>query len=177
VNIVDPIVLLLVSLFALRGYFKGLFRESFSLLGWAVGFIVAVRYDEPAATLLGEYWELPPIVLKAVSFVALFLLVYILFNLTGWLLHRAAKVLFLQTMNRLGGVVIGAGKGTAFLALAIFLVVSFPPTTQGMKQKMHGSYLAPPLYQLARELVRVGKARLIPGDNGISQETRTARLF
>lgn len=176
-NIVDPILLLLVSLFALRGYFKGLFREGFSLLGWLVGFMVAVRYDEPAATLLGGYWELPLIVLKAVSFVGLFLLVYILFSFTGWLLHRAAKVLFLQTMNRIGGVVIGAGKGTALLALAIFLVASFPPTAQGAKQKMHGSYLAPPLYHLARELVRLGKAKLIPGDNGTSQETQTARLF
>lgn len=176
-NIIDPILLLCVSLFALRGYFKGLFRESFSLLGLIIGFMGAVRYDEPLATLVSEYWKAPLLLLKAASFIGLFLVVYILFNVIGWLLHRSAKVLFLQTVNRVGGVVLGMGKGTAILALVIFLLASFPLMPERAKRKMDGSLLVPPLYQLARELVRVGKASLVPGQDAGPQERKEAGLL
>lgn len=177
VNILDPIFLVLVSLFGLRGYFKGLFRESFSLLGLILGFMVAARYDEPLGQALGEYWQFPSVVLKAITFVGLFLAVYSLSNAAGWLLHRSAKVLFLQTVNRVGGVVLGAGKGAAFLALGVLLLVSIPWVSPGTKQTMEGSYLAPPLYQLARELVRAGKTALLSGEDKPVQEIKAAGLF
>ena len=99
-NIIDIILLVLLSLFALRGYFKGLFRESFSLLGLFVGFMVAVRYVEPGTALLKGYWEFSPIILKAIVFIFLLFIVYFVFNLAGWLLHRSAKLLFLQGVLR-----------------------------------------------------------------------------
>jgi len=159
-----------MSLFAVRGYFKGLFRESFSLLGLIIGFMVAVRYDESLAVLLSGHWKLPLIFLKAVCFVGLFLSVYVVLNLAGWLLHRSAKVLFLQNLNRVGGVVVGTGKGTGLLALGIFLLLSFPLIPQGAKRKMDESFLVPPLYRLARELVRVGKANLLPREEAQARE-------
>ena len=75
-NIVDPILLGLLLFFALRGYFKGLFRETFSLLGLVVGFMVAVRYDEPVAALWAESWKPSYFLLRAITFVALFFLAY-----------------------------------------------------------------------------------------------------
>lgn len=171
-SIIDSILLLLVSLFGLRGYFKGLFRESFSLLGLVAGFMVAVRYDEPVAAFLSGYWKLPLIFLKAGGFVGLFLSIYLVLSLAGWLLHRSAKMLLLQNINRVGGVVVGAGKGTAFLALGIFLLLSLPLMPQGAKRKMDESFLGPPLYRLARELVRVGKANLLPREEVQAQERK-----
>ncbi|MBI3059657.1 MAG: CvpA family protein [Deltaproteobacteria bacterium] len=98
-NIVDSILLVLLLLFGLRGYFKGLFRESFSLLGLIIGFMVAVRYDEPAALLWPESWRLSLLVVRVLTFVGLFFVVYFTFSLAGWLLHRSAKFLFLQSMS------------------------------------------------------------------------------
>jgi len=79
-NIIDIILLVLLSLFALRGYFKGLFRESFSLLGLFIGFMVAVSYVNPIIVLFGSYWKFSPIILKAIVFVLLLFLVYFVFN-------------------------------------------------------------------------------------------------
>ena len=164
VNIVDPILLALLSLFALRGYFRGLFRETFSLLGLFVGFLAAVRYDEPVATLWAEHWKVSFIVLRAVTFVALFFATYFSFNLVGWLLHRSASVLFLQGINRVGGVAVGVGKGAALLALAVFFLTSSPLMSEKTKQGIGNSYLVPPLHQLAQELIRLAKANLLaPG--------------
>lgn len=163
-NTVDLTLVVLLFLFALRGYFKGLFRESFSLLGLIVGFMVAVRYDEPVAALWTQYWKSSLILLRALTFVGLFFIVYLTFSLAGWLLHRAAKFLLMQSVNRMGGILIGAGKGAAVLAFIIFLLVSFPLMPPKAKQRIDESYLAPTLHQLAQILIRIGKANLLPAE-------------
>lgn len=177
VNIVDPVLIVLLGLFALRGYFKGLFRESFSLVGLVAGFMVAVRYNEPAAALWADSWKLPPIVLQATAFVALFFAVYLLCGLAGWLLHRSAKVLFLEPINRMGGVVLGAGKGAALLSLILFFLLSFPWPAGKVKQAIEESYLIPPLYRFAEVLIEVGKEKLLPPEPPRSFAKKEAGVF
>jgi membrane protein required for colicin V production len=162
VNLVDPILLVLFFLFGLRGYFKGLFREVFSLGGLIVGFIVAVRYDQFVALRAQSYWDAPHLLLKGAAFVAIFFIVYFILALIGWVLHRSETLLFLQTFNRLGGVAVGLGKGAAIISLLVFFVTSsafMPPSTRG---RLKDSYLGPPLSRLAEGLIRIGKERLFP---------------
>lgn len=159
-NIVDPILLGLLLLFALRGYFKGLFREVFSLLGLVVGFMVAVRYDEPVAAMWAASWTSSYFLLRAITFVSLFFLAYFGLNLVGWVLHRSAPLLFLQGINRIGGVAVGAGKGAALLALVIFFLTSSPFLPSQATQKIHQSVLAPLLSRFAQGLIQFGRANL-----------------
>jgi membrane protein required for colicin V production len=168
VNWIDPIVLVILFLFGLRGYFKGLFRETLSLAGMVVGFMVAVRYDQQVAALGGLYWDLSPLILKVASFVSIFFLVYFLFAIVGWLLHRAAKVLFLQTLNRVGGIAVGLGKGAAITALVIFFVSSSTWLPRSTKAHLEDSHLGPPLSHLAEGMIRVGKEKLFPREDGRS---------
>lgn len=159
-NWVDLIVIAILALFGLRGFFRGLFREVFSLAGLIVGFMLAVTYDQPVAAFIDGYWTLPPLVLKGSAFVAIFFLVYFVFSLLGWLLHRWARVLFLHTLNRGGGVAIGVGKGAALTALAIFLLTSAAWLPPSAREKFAGSYLSAPLSQLAESLVRIGREKI-----------------
>ena len=161
-NWIDLILLVVLFLFGLRGYFKGLFRETFSLGGLVIGFMVAVRYDEAVAAWAGVYWNVSSILLKGVAFVVIFFVVYFIFAVVGWLLHRAAKVFFLQTINRLGGIAIGLGKGTAVAALIIFFVTSSAWIPRSTRERIEDSYFGPPLSQLAVKLIRVGKEKLLP---------------
>lgn len=176
-TIVDPILLILFFLFALRGYFKGLFRESFALVGLVVGFMVAVRYDDRVAALLTNSWHYSIIVLKAGAFIALFFAVYFASSLMGWLLNRFAKFLFLQGVNRIGGVLLGAGKGASVLALGVFLLLSFPLTPRQLRQNIHDSYLASSLNQFAQVLVRFGKASLFPRQGSETAGGEGSALF
>jgi len=162
VNIVDLTLFILLLLFALRGYFKGLFREGFSLLGFVIGLMVAVHYDEPVAAFWIRHWNYSFIVLRAITFVALFFFIYFAFSLTGWFLHRSAKFFSLHVVNRVGGIALGLGKGAAVLALAIFFLASFPLMPEKTKERIDAAYLGPPLYQLAESLIRIGKAKLFP---------------
>jgi membrane protein required for colicin V production len=165
VNWVDPILLVVLFLFGLRGYFKGLFRESFSIVGLVVGFIVAVRYDDLVAASAALHWNLSPFILKGIAFVAIFFIVYFVFSLIGWLLHCSAKMLFLQTINHLGGIAVGLGKGAAITALIILFLTSSAWIPQSTKERLEDSYLVPPLSQLAAEIIRVGAERLFPRAN------------
>jgi membrane protein required for colicin V production len=162
VNWVDPILLVILFLFGLRGYFKGFFRESFSLGGLVVGFIAAVRYDDLIAAAAAAHANLSPFILKGVAFVAVFFIVYFAFSLIGWALHRSAKMLFLRTVNHLGGIAIGLGKGAAITALIIFFLTSSAWISRSTKERLEDSYLVPPLAQLAVEIIRVGTERLLP---------------
>jgi membrane protein required for colicin V production len=160
VNWVDVFVLAVLALFGLRGFFRGLFREALSLAGLVVGFMLAVAYDQEVATYAAGHWTGSPIVLKGTAFVAIFFLVYFIFSLVGWLLHRSEKLLFLQTLNRGGGIAIGVGKGAAVTALAIFVLTSAAWLPQSARDNLDGSFLSEPLTQLAEHLVRMGKEKI-----------------
>jgi membrane protein required for colicin V production len=169
VNIADSILVILFSLFALRGYFKGLFRETFSLIGFAAGLMAAVRYDEPLAALWAAHWNPSHsvIVLRILAFVAIFFSVYIVSALSGWLLHRSAGLVFLQGVNRIGGVLLGAAKGVVLVACLVFVLLSSPWLPQSMRTSMDESRLASPLYHLARLLIAMGTSALFP--DGVAQ--------
>jgi membrane protein required for colicin V production len=172
-NWIDVTLLVVLLLFGLRGYFRGLFREVFSLLGLAAGFLGAARYAESVGAFIAQYWNASPIVLKGLGFVICFFVIYVLFNLIGWLLHRSAKALFLQTVNRFGGIVLGFGKGLALAALAVFVVTSTTLVPPAARQKLEQSYLVSPLANLADTLIRLGKARIFVQE---SSQARTSDI-
>jgi membrane protein required for colicin V production len=162
VNWVDLTLISVFSLFGLRGYFKGFFREVFSLAGLVIGFLSAVRYGERLAAVAAFYVESPTLIRKGVAFLLIFFMVYFLFSLIGWLLHRLVRFSFLQTFNRLGGVAVGVGKGAAVLAFVVFFLGSaswVPPET---RDKVDASYLASPLSRLAENMIRIGKEQMFP---------------
>jgi membrane protein required for colicin V production len=174
VNWVDLALLAVFSLFGLRGYFKGLFREVLSLCGLGVGSMVAVRYDERVAALVGSYWNLPPFVLKGAAFVVIFFVVYFLFNLAGWLLHHSEKALFLQTVNRFGGIAVGIGKGAAVMALMVFILRSASWVPHSTKESLDRSYLVSPLSRLGEGMIRIGKEKLFSGESAAENRSQVS---
>ncbi len=163
-NWVDLILLCVVALFGLRGFFRGFFRELFSLAALVAGFMVAVAYDQEIATIVSTHWRMPPLLLKGVSFVAIFFVVYFLLNLAGWLLHRSEKLLFLKALNRTGGIVLGTGKGAALAAMAVFLLSSTALLPQPTRDNVESSYLARPLTRLGQSLIHLGKEKVFAGE-------------
>ena len=174
-NWIDITLLVVLLLFGLRGYFRGLFREVFSLLGLAAGFLGAARYAESAGFWLANYWPAPAILLKGLGFVFCFFLIYVFFNLIGWLLHRSAKALLLQSVNRFGGIILGFGKGVALAALAVFTVSSTSLVPPAARQKLEQSYLVSPLANLADALIRFGKAKILIQEPSRARGAKSSR--
>ena len=173
-SIVDLTLTVILSLFALRGYFRGLFLEVLSVLGIFAGFIAAFQYNGTVATMVQEYWNVSPIILKGVSFFLVFLAVYFVFNLVGWLFQRWSRFLFLAGFSRVGGVVVGACKGAAFLALILLFLGSATFIPKKMKDTIDDSYLVPPLNRFGQELVQIGKDWFFPLIS-IDKDTETGK--
>lgn len=160
VNWIDITLLVVLGLFSLRGFYRGLFREVFSVVGMGAGLLAAMTYHEPATQWLGVYWELSPFVLKVAAFVVVFFIVYFACSLAGWLLHRSEGALFLKTFNRAGGVAVGLGKGLTVVALLLYAVHSATWLPQPTRDKMAGAYLVAPLFQLATGIIHFSKDKL-----------------
>jgi membrane protein required for colicin V production len=165
VNWVDLILLCVFALFGLRGFFRGFFREFFSLIGLFAGFMIAVAYDQEIAAFISKHWKMSPLLLKGISFVAVFFFVYFLLNLAGWLLHRSERLLFLRTLNRTGGIALGMGKGAALTAMAVFLLSSTALLPQPTRENVESSYLARPLGKLGQGLIDFGKKKVFSGED------------
>ena len=157
-NWIDPIVIVVLALFGLRGFFRGLFREIFSIVALVAGFLLAVTYVRPVAAYAEGFWQISPLILKGSAFVGIFFTVYFLTSAAGWLLHRSERLLFLKTLNRAGGIAIGVGKGAAITALVVFFVTQASWLPRPTRDNLGGSYLIAPLSHLAESLIRVGKA-------------------
>jgi membrane protein required for colicin V production len=161
VNWIDVILACVLALFGLRGFFRGFFRELFSLLGLIAGFILAVEFAQPAATYAAQWWKLSPLFLKGGTFIAIFFVAYFAFNLIGWLLHRSESLLFIKSLNRAGGVLVGLGKGAAILALVVFFLLNAGSASKANTETSRGSYLLPPLSRFAEGIIRIGKQQVL----------------
>jgi len=177
VNWVDATLIVALALFGLRGYFRGLFREVLSLAGLAVGLVLAGRNYETIAALGEPYWNISPLIHKGAAYIAIFFAVYFVFSLIGWLLHRSEKFLFLQTLNRIGGIAVGVGKGTALAALILFFAATASWLPHGARDKISGALLATPLSWVAEELIRAGKETMFPKPSGAAQISASGFLF
>jgi membrane protein required for colicin V production len=176
VNWVDLILLCVFALFGLRGFFRGFFREFFSLAGLVAGFAAAVAYDEEFTRLLAQHWKTSSLLLHGVAFVAIFFAVYFLLNLAGWLLHRSEKLLFLKTLNRAGGIALGAGKGVALAAVAVFFLSSSSLLPKPTRENVERSYLARPLTQFGQNLIHIGKEKFFEGQDENDANSSAVRL-
>jgi len=163
VNWIDLILICMLALFGLRGFFRGLFREVFSLLGLIAGFMMAVAFLPSAASYAAAFWKGPPLFLKGSVFVVIFFLVYFVFSLVGWLLHRSESLLFLKTVNRAGGIAVGLGKGAAIIALMVFFLSEAAWLPKAGQENFHASYLVSPLSRFAESLIRLGKQKVFLG--------------
>lgn len=174
VNWVDLILVVVLALFGLRGFFRGLFREFFSTAGLVLGFILAVSFTNAAAAYAASFWGLSPLILKGAAFMVIFFVAYFFLSTAGWLLHRSEKMLFLKTVNRTGGIAIGVGKGAALTALAVFFLSHATWLPHAARDNFAGSYLVTPLSRLAESLIRVGKERIF---NDESSERASSPSF
>jgi membrane protein required for colicin V production len=165
VSWIDPILIGVLALFGLRGFFRGLFREIFSIAGLVAGFLLAVTYAGPVAAYAEAIWRISPLILKGSAFIVIFFVVYFLMSAAGWLLHRSERLLFLKTLNRAGGIAIGVSKGAALTALVVFFLSQASWLPRPTRDPFDGSYLVTPLSYLAESLIRVGKTRIFFGES------------
>ena len=128
----DIIIIIVLGLFYLLSWFKGLIRETFSLLGYLGGYIFAINYNAELAEFLQGMvsqeimariagFAIIFIVVKIVVALIIFVVVKFLFGLLGRIIRQfinGSKVLTLP--DRFLGGIVGLCKGLVFIAIIMF---------------------------------------------------------
>ena len=121
-NYLDIIVLVVLSLFGLKGFRKGLIIEVVTLLAFGVGIYGAMQFSDFTAAHLQEFIEINPKHLNTVAFVLTFVLVVVLVNVIGRAVSKAIDALNLSIFNRLGGLLFGVLKGVLLCSVMVMVL-------------------------------------------------------
>ena len=137
-NLFDIIILAVLILFALKGLVRGLVNETFSLTGLILGGWLAYRFYPVLAAPIRTLLHLPAHVSAFLAFMLLLLAAGIVAHIAGNILTAALKLVMLGSINRLGGILIGAAEGALLLCMLFSTATAgFMPDT--LKQKVRAS--------------------------------------
>ena len=113
--------LVIVLLFFLRGYFKGLIVAAFSVLAILLGVLCALKLSQTFATWLLEQGYVSSPWAQVVSYLALFIGVVILVRMAGKLLEKVVEGLMLGIVNKLLGGVLYAFLGAVLWSSLLWI--------------------------------------------------------
>lgn len=120
----DLALLVVVLLSAIMGLFRGLIRETLSLVSWLAAFFIGMylspRLAEGYADTFGGFG-----VARAVFFVAIFFAVLVLSSVVQWLLGKLVESTGLSGTDRVLGFVFGAGRGVIICIVALIALRGF----------------------------------------------------
>ncbi len=150
-NAIDIGILVILGIFLLKGVIRGLLKEVCSLLGLVLGGVFAFTFHLPLAQTLQDSFDLPAQLCVWGSFIAIFLLVVIIFGVVGFLLHRFVKLVFLGGFNRLAGALFGLVQGVVLLSM-IVLALNSSVVPKAAQRMVRDAQLAPPFEQLGQAI-------------------------
>lgn len=159
-NLFDIIILTVLILFALKGLVRGLVNEISSLTGLILGGWLAYRFYPALAVPIRTTLHLPAHVSSFLAFMLLLLVTCIVAHIAGNILTAALKLVMLGSVNRLGGILIGAAEGALLLCMLFSTATAgFMPDT--LKQKVRASQSANLFAQTGDRILSVWR-----GSNG-----------
>ncbi|MBI3025349.1 MAG: CvpA family protein [Candidatus Tectomicrobia bacterium] len=123
----DLILLAFLTVFCLRGLFRGTLRELSNLLAWGLALFASLRFSGLAAAGLGPWLGKDSPWLGPATQATAFLVVWIGVNLVGRFLCFIVRSGSLGPADRMGGGVLGAAKAVLLAAAALALVEAYAP--------------------------------------------------
>ena len=139
-NWLDIVILVAILAFTVNAYATGLIREVVTLLAIFLGVIIAgLLYDDLATDVL--VFIDSEDAARALSFLILFGAVYLLGQITAYILKRAASLLMLGWADHLGGALFGLLKGLIVVQILLILFAAYPQLS--LDDAIDDSRLAP----------------------------------
>ncbi len=132
----DIVILVILALATLGGFFVGLIRTVIPLAGLILGIILAGRLYTPVSAWFSFVHSDSGA--KAIAFILIFAVVLVIAALVAWGLSKAIEAVRLGWMNRVLGAAFGLFFGAIFISAILALWVKF----FGANSAMSGSALA-----------------------------------
>ena len=137
-NLFDIIILAVLIFFALKGFVRGLVNEAASLSGLILGGWLAYHFYPTVSAPIRTVLHIPANISSFLAFMLLLIVSGIVAHITGNVVTAALKMVMLGSLNRLGGIVIGAAEGILLLCLLCSMATAgFMP--EQLKKKVRTS--------------------------------------
>lgn len=137
-NFLDIVLICIVAVFVLRGFFRGLVKEVLSLIAIVLAIYLASNYQQVLVPHLQIYIE-NEITVSALAYVTIFFGTLIVF----WLLAKAIRsflnIALLGWVDRVSGGIFGAIEGGLIALLLLMFLYSFAPDSAWITE----SWIAP----------------------------------
>ncbi len=125
----DIFVLALVGLGIGMGLWKGLVKQIFYLGGIIIGYIAAGKFYVPVSAVFSKTGSN---VVKAASFLGIFILCILLTSIAGHFLGKILKLGGLSWLNRLGGGFLGFVKALLIIIMVTTVLIAFLPSDSAL---------------------------------------------
>lgn len=155
-GLIDIAILVVIVVFLVKGLLRGLLREICSLLGLVLGGVFAFTFHPVLAQWLQDSFGIPAQISVWGAFLAIFLLVVMVFAVLGFVLHRFVKMVLLGGVNRLAGALFGGVQAVVLVAM-IVLAMGSQPAPAMARQMIATSHLAPPFVALGETILGEGR--------------------
>lgn len=123
--VVDIIIALILCVFGYKGFKNGLIKELGSLIGLIAGIFLAIRFSDFVSSLISKNSGFSSEYLPVISFAIIFIAVVILVLVFSKFLDRFVKIIKLQWLNKIAGVVFSVLKTLIILGGLFFLICRF----------------------------------------------------
>ena len=125
-NILDYIIIAFLLYLVIRGIFRGIIRETFSLLGIILGLWLGNHFQPWLTGILKQHLPFPSF-LPLLSFILLFIGILVICNLIGWALKHFFPKAFTGWADMTFGSVMALIKGVVITYLIIVLLTFYLP--------------------------------------------------
>jgi membrane protein required for colicin V production len=165
----DIIVLLIIGLLTIMGFFSGMVKQIFGLVGVVAGYMLAMRYYQLCSKYLTTFH---PGTAKALSFIAIFLACIIVAHIIGWAVGRLLHISGLGFLNRIGGGLLGFAKGYLIMCVMVIVLTAFFAANGSLFRKSHTIRYIQPATSMLKKVSRddikakydemIGKEKPVP---------------
>jgi len=124
------------------GLKKGFVREVMGVIGFILGIIVAINYVDWATAKVTSHARISTQVVSFLSFIFLFLIVFLSFKILGFIFYKIAALQPLGKLDQLGGGMFGFLQSWFAMGFILFLLM-FLPIGTGLTRSLDNSFFAP----------------------------------
>jgi membrane protein required for colicin V production len=116
----DIIVLIVAGLYVAKGFYKGFLIEAFSLLGFFLAIICAIKWSHDLLPMFPDSWG-NSVLFNFIAYLLVFLIVFVAVQFLGRLIEKFVKLIQLNLINRISGAVFAFLQAVFIVSLIFWL--------------------------------------------------------
>ncbi len=124
-GVFDIIVLLVLGLFGFLGLKNGLVDELATLIGFILAITISAEYYSVGNSMVQSLFRVNDSFGAVLGFIVVFLAIYLICRVIAWGLQNFIKMIKLEWLNKVSGLIFGALKGFFIMASVVWIISVF----------------------------------------------------